>query len=222
MNLLLYGLQRSGTNLLESLLRKNYRGRILNKNKTRSSPLQKHYRLYDNKDIIPEPQYRNNLILPSYTDFERVTGSNTDNILIISKDPYSWLLSYRNWATRCGWPEVDYHYIEEYNLFYGKWLKYSKETSKIIFIRYIDILEDAEKELSRLQSEIGLKRRIFYPFMSQTLKRRVPQSRKFSRLRRDYYLQEEYLKDYRSDELHQINRLLDENVISQLGYQIQS
>lgn len=86
MNLLHYGLQRSGTNFLETLLKKNYRVHFLNSNRDRSSPLQKHYRLYDNKDIIPEPQYHNDTEVENFKQFEALLEVLPDYYLIISKD----------------------------------------------------------------------------------------------------------------------------------------
>lgn len=50
MKVLHYGLQRSGTNFLETLLKRKYRIQFLNSNQDRKSPLQKHFRLYDDKE----------------------------------------------------------------------------------------------------------------------------------------------------------------------------
>lgn len=135
MKLLHYGLQRSGTNFLESLLAKKYHIEILNSNiqgirPDRSSPLHKHFRLYDEKDIVPEPKFTNELKINSLDAFEQLLEVVPDYYLIISKDPYSWFLSYSAWAKRSNWPEVPYHYILEYNLFYGKWLEFSRQTKK--------------------------------------------------------------------------------------------
>jgi hypothetical protein len=218
MNLLHYGLQRSGTNFIEKLLKKKYRVRFLNSDKDRSSPLQKHFRLYDNKDIIAEPQYLNDLKIPDFESFERLLEVAPDYYLVISKDPYSWLISYNNWAKKCNWPKVSHHYIEEYNLFYGKWQEFSQQTGKIIFIRYVDLLQDADKELSRLESITGLGKGIFSRFRSNVIDK-VSQTRKFSNDRRNYYLREKYLEQYSDEDLQKINSLIDTNVISRLGYE---
>ena len=110
MRLLQYGLQRSGTNFLESLLKKNYRVSILNDNRIRSSPLQKHCRFYSNKEVIPEPQYRNEIVANTYEQFQNLFPTAPDFFIVISKDPYSWYLSYQNWAEKCNWPSVGHHY----------------------------------------------------------------------------------------------------------------
>jgi len=217
--LLHYGLQRSGTNFLESLLRKKYRVRFLNSDRDRSSPLQKHFRLYDDKKIIPEPQYLNELTIPDFAHFEGLLETRPDYYIVISKDPYSWLLSYNNWARKCNWPAVPHHYIEEYNLFYGKWLEFSRQTRKIVFVRYIDLLQDAESELNRLESLMGLSKGFFYKFRSNVIGK-VSQTGKFSTDRRDYYLDEKYLERYDAGELKKVNSLLDRETISGLGYEI--
>jgi len=218
MNLLHYGLQRSGTNFLETLIKQKYRVRLLNRNEDRSSPLQKHFRLYNDKDIIPEPQYRNNYIISGFEDFERLLGTTPDYYLIISKDPYSWFLSYNNWAKKCSWPNVSHHYIMEYNLFYKKWLEFSRQTEKIIFIRYLNLLQNANEELGFLESQIGLRKTFFAQFRSSTIDK-VAQSGQFSNDRRNYYLSEKYLESYNKKDLQTINSLLDPEVISQLGYE---
>ncbi|MDH3980930.1 MAG: hypothetical protein OEU91_10525 [Gammaproteobacteria bacterium] len=218
MNLLHYGLQRSGTNFLETLLKKKYRVRFLNSDKDRRSPLQKHFRLYNDKDIISEPQYQNDLKFSDFESFERLFEVTPDYYLVISKDPYSWLLSYNNWAKKCNWPDVSHHYIEEYNLFYGKWLEFSRQTEKIIFIRYVDLLQNANEELSRLEAKIDLRKGIFSQFRSNVIGK-VSQTRKFSNDRRSYYLSEKYLDRYNKGELQKINSLLDSRVVSQLGYE---
>src|SRR6476620_9252679 len=98
MDLLHYGLQRSGTNLLEALLVRRFDVRFLNDNSDRGSPLQKHVRLYDDKQLIPEPQYSNQISVRDFAEFEALFDSAPAYYLVISKDPYSWYLSYRKWA----------------------------------------------------------------------------------------------------------------------------
>ena len=222
MKLLHYGLQRSGTNILESLLKKKYRVQFLNKNKDglnpeRDSPLHKHFRLYDEKDIIPEPQFRNEYKIASFNDFEKLLIVVPDYYLIISKDPYSWFLSYTDWARKCDWPPVPYHYIMEYNLFYAKWLEFSKQTTKILFVRYIDLLRDPDGELNRLELSMHLKRKFLFPLRSSVIFK-VRQSGEFSIDRRSYYLSEQYLQLYTKEGLQEINDLIKSDIIAGLGY----
>lgn len=218
MNLLHYALQRSGSNYLEAILKNRCQIRFLNSNKDRSSPLQKHFRLYNEKKIIPDPGYLNDHYLNSFKDFERLLPVRPDYYLVISKDPYSWLLSYKDWAKKCNWPNVSHHYITEYNLFYGSWLEFSLQTKRILFVRYIDLLRDTDQELSRLEETMGLKRRVFSKFRSASVGN-VSQSKKFSSDKREYYLKERYMRRYDKEDIYELNRLLDVKVISRLGYE---
>jgi hypothetical protein len=217
MKLLHYGLQRSGTNYLETLLKKKYQVRFLNSNKDRRSPLQKHFRLYDNKDIIPEPQYRNNIEIRYFDDFEHRLKVVPDYYLIISKDPYSWYLSYNNWAKKCNWPDVAHHYIMEYNLFYGKWLEFSRQTNKVIFVRYVDLIGNTNEKINDLASSMGLRSKSFGWLTSSSIGK-VNQSGQFTDDRITYYLKEKYLECYTEEKLQEINSFLDPQVISLLGY----
>jgi hypothetical protein len=219
MRLLLYGLQRSGTNYLESLMLKYYAVRFLNDRDDRSAPLHKHFRLYDQKGLIPEPRYRNAVYVENVASLEGTLGVAPDFYLVISKDPYSWLLSYRAWARRCAWPPVPHHYILEYNLFYGKWLELGRETSQIVFVRYIDLLRDRMSELSRLESCMGIRKKILRRLMPpMTIE--IRSAKDFTRKRRAYYLNEAYFEGYEPEDLRAVNRLLDQDVVAGLGYEM--
>ena len=162
--LLHYGLQRSGTNFLEALLKKNFRVNIPNLRKEREHPLQKHFRLYHDKTKIPEPKYYNEYTYDHFKEFEHSLDleKKANGIIIISKDPYSWLLSYEIWANKCSWPIPNYSYMEEYNLFLSKWREFENQTDKIIFIRYIDLLEKPEEILNQIQEKFELKRKLSF------------------------------------------------------------
>lgn len=218
MNLIHYGLQRSGTNFLEDLIKKNYKVRFLNSNEDRSSPLQKHCRLYKNKEIIPEPQYDNNIVVETFYQFEELFNVTPDYYLIISKDPYSWYLSYRNWAKKCNWPKVNHHYIEEYNLFYKTFIEFSYQSDKFIFVRYIDLIKDAGAVLNSLEKYMKLERRLFSQLILKK-PRKVSQSATFTESKRAYYLNKEYLEEYSAEDMQRLNELLDPQVISFLGYE---
>lgn len=218
---LLYGLQRSGTNYLEAVLRRDYPVEFLNDPEQRASPRHKHFRLYDDKHLIPDPQYHNDLKVTGLTSLERALGSVPDFYIVLSKDPYSWLISYKNWARRVSWPSVDHHYIQEYNLFYGKWLELARDTSRIVFVRYIDLLRDRAAELKRMEYCLGIKRKFPRNLIPNWL-RNINRGREFTGKRRSYYLKERYLDEYDLQELKQVNLLLDRRVVTGLGYEIRN
>lgn len=217
MKLLLYGLQRSGTNYLESLLKRAYDVEVINNKQQRSSPSHKHFRLYDQKTIIPEAQYANSLPCPDLQTFEGYLQTVPDYYLVLSKEPISWLRSYQDWAQACGWPAVGHHYLEEYNLFYGRWLAFAKETERIVFLRYVDLLGAKEAALAGLEARLGLRRRWLGGLRLRRI-RRVEQSADFSAERRAYYLNQAYLDAYDPAELEALERLVDAQVRAGLGY----
>lgn len=213
--ILLYGLQRSGTNILETLLKKNFKFSLLNSNRDRANPIQKHFRLYDDKNLIPEPKYNNNLIFNSFSDFEKTLTKTPDKYIIISKDTWSWYLSYLNWAEKCKWEKPKYHYIQEYNEFYKKWFDFSKNTDKIMLVKYIDLSVDTVKTLNWIQNEINLsKRRVIF---SKNINK-VSQSSKFTDNKKNYYTNKEYMSKYSKEKLEDLNDLLDYKLLESLGY----
>jgi hypothetical protein len=219
MNLIQYGLQRSGTNFIESALQKNYRVKFINDNRDRSSHLQKHCRLYDEKEIIPEPQYANSIYVQTFNEFESLFDSKPQYYIVISKDPYSWLVSYNNWSQKCNWPACNHHYIEEYNLFYKLFINFSAQTNKIIFVRYIDFLQDFNLATIELANKMRLKSKLFSKLKFRN-PIKVSDSSKFNETKKKYYLNREYLKEFKYEELIKINELLSKDVASFLGYEI--
>ena len=219
--LLLYGLQRSGTNFLETLLKKTFKVQFLN-NEDRSSILQKHCRIYSNKKIIPEPQYYNELSIVSFESFlnQLTSSSIPSSIIVISKDPYSWYLSYLRWGAKCNWPNVSHHYVEEYNMFYNMWVKFSEQTDIIHFIRYVDLISDQNNVILKLKDHFG------YEYNNSLMNylgifnriNKVPQSSTFTDKKKNYYLNKEYLNGYDQIEFDKINQLIDEKLLSSLGY----
>ena len=187
LKLLYYGLQRSGTNYLLSILNQRYKIQILNCDEDRALPSHKHFRLYDDKSIVPEPKFKNELVYSNFLDFENNLKTIPDCYIILSKDPYSWLVSYEKWARKCNWPEVRHHYLLEYNLFYGKWLEFAGQTDKIIFVRYVDLLKELSNELIRIEALSGIKRLPFFIFRKQKISK-VPLSSEFTEARRNYYI----------------------------------
>ncbi|KQC29334.1 sulfotransferase family protein [Flagellimonas eckloniae] len=222
-NLLHYGLQRSGTNFMETLLLKNFRINFLNSNLDRSHPIQKHFRLYDEKHLMPDPQYNNNLTYKNFQEYIDSLGSvpHIDGVIVVSKDPYSWLTSYKKWGAKCNWPKVDHHYAEEYNLFYKKWIEFSKEDSRILFVKYLDLLTAPAEQLVKIENELELKKNWISKIKGiQSSLKKVSHSSAFTSNRLDYYLNKEYLEDYTQGELDEINQKIEPEIFETLGYQI--
>jgi len=211
----LYGLQRSGTNFLESLVNLNYPScRFLN-GELRSDITHKHFRLYNRKECIPEPQFMNSLTFDSFAAFEKMLPQSPHLYVVVSKDPYSWYVSYNKWSQKNNWPPHDYNYIEEYNLFYGKWMEFSKQTGKVIFIRYADLLQQPISEINRIGQALDL------PHLQQLRQtNKVYASRKFTGNRKEEFLSHDHLKKIPPGEMSTLNQLLDKELMKFLGYDI--
>ena len=99
MSYYLYGLQRSGTNLIKTFLETNFDIYLMNKPRNRQSPQHKHFRIYDDKDIIPKTnknnQYKNQYIINSLKELDKLLGdlNHTNRYIIMYKDIFSWLPS---------------------------------------------------------------------------------------------------------------------------------
>ena len=222
-NILLYGLQRSGVNYLEALLLKNFRVSLLNDNTKGNHPLQKHFRLYEDKEFIPASKYHNSLQFNGFDEYLHAMqlAEKVDGILVVSKDPYSWLLSYEKWVQKCKYPEVVHHYIQEYNAFYKKWIEFAQEDNRIKFVDYTTLLGTTKEELLKVKNSLNLKWRwIRLIFGSVNEIADVPQSTQFNAQNVDYYLNQEYLKEYSSSTLRKVNSLLDKELVAELNYSI--
>ncbi len=217
--LLLYGLQRSGTNYLETLIQLNYPNCSFINSEVRNEIMHKHFRLYDNKNYIPEPQFDNTAIFKSFDAFEQSLPINKkpDLYLVMSKDPYSWYTSYIGWSMKNNWPNRGYHYINEYNLFYAKWLEFSRENEQIIFIRYLDLLTNPLPIINTIAKALSLPEK-------NTIRttNKVYASKKFTSDKKDAFINRSYLNKISKEELVIINNLLDKSLLQQMGYTIQN
>jgi hypothetical protein len=226
LSVLHYGLQRSGTNLLVSILESNYQVRILNRGDLdRRSPMHKHTRLYAEKHLIPEPQFANTTVIDRFEDFQAVLPETPDHFVVISKDPYSWYLSYKNWAEKCNWPPVEHHYISEYNAFYRFFSVMASESDRFLFVRYTDLLAQPMDFVENLGQKIGLAPNGTWPSRRRGnggLPRRVPHSKAFGEEQRSYYLTERYLAKFADEDLQALNAELDPAVMSFLGYELET
>lgn len=165
--------------------------------------------------MIPEPQFINSKIYPNFQHFEQDLPKNKipDLYIIVSKDPYSWFASYMNWSKKNNWNKPDYLYIEEYNFFYGKWMNFSKETQKIVFIRYSDLLTEPLVTINNVGKSLQLP-----PIQNLKTTKKVYASRRFTGNKREEFLNKDYLKKITPEDLKIIDLQLDRELIKYLGY----
>ena len=224
---LIYGLQRSGTNWLEYLVEENF-PEVQRENiaYARSLPVHKHFRPYDEMYYVPEPKYLNNFSYPHFSDFDqhvqRIIGREPHAYLVITKEPYSWYISYCNLAKKTGWKSymkkwINNHYLVDYSLFCRKWLAFAKEApEKVLMLRYEDFLANFQQELQKIADHFGLR----VPAGGFQNLKKVPMSKKFTESRKTYYMEKQFLDRFSDEELLVINENLDRQVVEELGYEL--
>ena len=223
---LLYGLQRTGSNYTRQLLLQNFQHLCFcNQGYSRCLPTHKHFRLYDEKSAIPDVRFYNNFRYSSFQDFREhageIAGRGINIFIIVVKDPYSWYLSYKRHARKNKYPyfkgSLNAHYLIDYNLFYRKWLDFSMEApEEVILLRYEDLIEDLDASLGRICEKFSLQR------SSGALENpsKVNMNREFTRARSAYYKEKKYLELISERDRHVMQHLLDPELISGLNYQI--
>ncbi len=212
--ILMYGLQRSGTNYFETLMHLNYPDATFLNGDLRNEITHKHFRLYPDKSIIPEPQFDNTLQVPDFADFEQQLGTAAPDLyVIISKDPIGWYTSYLRWSKKNNWPKVNHHYIEEYNMFYGMWMHYATQTHKILFVQYKTLLKNPDAVLQKVAAKLH------YPVRDAiTNTRKVYASKRFTDKKKQDTLNEAYRSELSEVELQDLYQHLNTEVAAFLGY----
>jgi hypothetical protein len=223
---LLYGLQRSGTNYLEYLMKENFKGfEFKNNGYARSLPVHKHFRLYDNKSFVPEPKYLNNFFYPDFNTFDQhakeLTQVNDINYIFITKEPYSWYLSFCREAKKNKWPtllkkHVNNHYMTDYSMFCEKWLQFENESEKVIHIQYEELVKDFNGTLDKIQKIFDLEK-MHSDYANLT---KVPKSKKFTKKKKSFYEKGEFKQLFTEDELFVLTKNLDAKVIKELRYKL--
>lgn len=201
---ILYGIQRSGTNILETLWNNNFNKKIIVYEDDYKYPTHKHYRLY--KTYV------------NYNDFDRdvkavlkIPQNTKMNYIIMIKEPYSWLVSYKKWAIKCKWENVTIeHMMYEYNNFYNMWIKWRENNKNIYILNYNLILLNQIKLMQSLAATFKLL------FLSNKLivPKSIPKTGIFNQERRDYYINKLYMNDLTEEEKEIIQTSLMDSIRS--------
>ena len=214
----LYGLQRSGTNVIQTFIEKNFNVLLTNKNEqNRQSPHHKHFRIYGGKEIIPQTnsinQYKNKYIDNSLKDLDELLGdlNQTNKYIIVYKNIFSWLPSIEKWAKACNWKtNSKMEFVEDYLNFIKKW--YSIKNDRVLFINYEDFLNISNNDplLDKLSVFFNAKpKEIISTFQ------KVDNSEEFTNLQKIYYVNHEYMDLYSKEELSKIrNNLIYKELVN--------
>jgi hypothetical protein len=230
-NFMIYGLPRSGTNYVESLITGNFSGIVFrNEHYPEMLPTHKHFRLYDEKHLVPGVQYLNQFYYSNFESFDRhvasLTGCADLNYLMVVKNPYAWYNSYYRYAhKRMPWKrkviaflrrEANAHFLLEWNLFSKKWLQFSNESpSRVKIVRYEDIVQDFVGKMEEIQSFYGLSKKQ----NEWTNLDKVNMSHTFTEHRKNYYASGAYVADIPPHHFRVVTEVLDKAVMEWLGYE---
>lgn len=201
-NIYIYGLQRSGTNIITSFLKKNYNINIINNStKYRSNIKHKHCRIYTNKKAIPIPEYKNNYIINNLEQIDILLGDNNHKYkyIIVYKNIFSWLPSIFKWGKKCKWMKKNkMNYLDDYLEFFNKWNEI--KNNRVLFINYDEYLDLKTKKNKILQYKIEsffnlkTKKNLIFP-------QKVNCSKIFLKNKELYYINKEYMKLYSNNEI---------------------
>ena len=148
MNVLLYGLQRSGTNYLIEILKTDPKINFINGSE-RNVFTHKHYRFHNIKKIIPHKQFYPISNIKSVDDiFNKI---QVDKIIVIEKNIYHWYDSILNWATQCNWRFINKEFSEEFIEDHYYFHNFFKNNDKIIYILYEDLLFNKNNVINNLK-----------------------------------------------------------------------
>ncbi|MFC2089435.1 hypothetical protein ACFLT1_01565 [Bacteroidota bacterium] len=223
-----YGLQRTGTNYVQGILLENFTElSFLNNVTTRSLPLHKHFRLYSEKHFIPSPDYLNNFHYESFEAFDahvqQFVNEKDFHYQIITKHPISWYISICRTARRNKWhsyigKQINSHYMLDYNLFYSKWLSFSRQSKRVHLYKYEDFLYDFDSAIEKVRIDFDLRKKDS-GYQNLT---KVKMSKSFTKDREAYYTQSKFYDSFTKDELLMLTAHLDTTVIEEIGYTLRN
>ena len=203
----LYGLERSGTNVVTHYLQDNFGITIIRDGPTRKDAKHKHFRIYDAKKFIRARGQRNETFVGSVDHLDSLTGddSHTQKYFVVYKNIWAWLPS----IMRVSWyfddiPNKYNHidpliHIDDYINFIQKWQQIKNE--RVLFINYDDFIDNYTNADSSFYKNIahfiGNDKTISSRGKAITRKK-VPMSPNFIQKRLNYYKNKEYM-DYFSN-----------------------
>ncbi len=189
------GLQRSGNNWLNSLLKKNYYVKLSDS----VTSGWKHDR-YD-PDIL----------------------GREINLIIICKHPLCWLPSI--WRYRGERVEVDFdRYIQQtpgevewWDELYRHWLDVKLKTRRKFIVQYEFLLQYTESTCKLIATFFGLQR-LDTSFYNPRCRMTTKNSEGDQPFLPEYYQDQTYLSEYGESALHHVNSRIDWDVVRELGY----
>lgn len=189
-----HGIQRSGTNYLNTILMRSGVNVINKYDPKRSDPRHKHCRWFSKKDrIYLDEQYCNNFHAETVEELNNICGyKKGTRHLVIYRNPKIWLNGIYRWAIRSGWIDENCKEDElifflkgaylEWKEYYGWWLSISEKNPKQVIIVSHERLVAADKyTLENIESFLEMKSKI-NPKIDKVSKSRAGFSKKDPKL----------------------------------------
>ena len=105
----------------------------------------------------------------------------------------------------------------DYSLYFKKWLEFIDEApDKIQLVKYEDLLTSLDVTLNQLKDKFGFET-MSEEYINPT---KVGMSRKFTSSKRKMYMEGDFHKKFRDDELLVLTENLHEETIQRLGYKL--
>ena len=191
MRTFLYGLQRSGTNILQEWCESNLKLKFDNVECTdRKSPCVKHFRLYDKKQYVID-EYKTNHTVDTIEQLDNLTGGDEKLYVVIYKsDIYGWLDSIKRWAKHCKCKNISISaHVHDYMEFINKWKSFEKHP-RVHMITYEDFIN---KNVNGLLDFLNIK-------TTETLSWNHAGSRSLVKNTIQFYTNKQYMNNFTDEE----------------------
>ncbi|MEF1308609.1 hypothetical protein QTO01_00680 [Vibrio mytili] len=175
-----HGIQRSGTNYLNVLLKR--KGvLVINKfDPPRGNLRHKHFRWQRNKkSIVMDFSYANDVEVDDIHQLNQLCGYKyNQKHVILYKKPENWINSIKAWERKCDWNELSVEkYLNEWDNYYCFWKKMQiKNPDLVIIVEFESLIAEPNKVLNDICSHFLFEKLIPEVLPNDGLIERVPVS----------------------------------------------
>lgn len=165
--IVIQGIQRSGTNYLNEIL-KNNNYRVLNYyDPQRNNPKHKHFRWQSDKNSISmDSRYMNNIVVDSISQVNLISGyDEPTKHVVIYRPPEKWLSSIYRWGKSNNWfvnkeefinSKISL-YLNEWDSYYSFWRDMHKKSPSLVsIINYDDLKHDPVKCIKDINKQLNI------------------------------------------------------------------
>jgi len=223
-----YGMMRTGTNYILSLIEMNFKDAkvFLNLGGWKHGNLIRYpdeKELFEHVDIYAQSRERRRT-------FELIQLFREEKVdfLIHVENPYLWIISLINLGeSKEITNEKVLKHSKEWSSTYRKYRQYLKDDIAYL-IRYEDVIKDPSLFLKKIQDKFGLtpKKETFENINNIVLPMHESEKRKFDDYmmfnKKNYYLNPDVKKIFTEEQIHLINKNLDEELMKYFGYSFSS